>query len=278
MTGTANPTATMVAVWISQVLYGDKTGKVMLIWTTVAVALLLVAVIVHEAAHALVLRRLGFPIAEAGLGLPFAPRIVLLPSRLVPFRLSLSLWLVGAYVMPDPDREEEITNLPYRDMAWFSGAGVIANLLLGGAMLTLIEAMAGNWMWAAVSAIGSVALWLARRSVATYALPVLGLLALGMMGYGLATSIGEPIGMVGLATVMAVPTAHAALVLGCLLSFSLGVLNMIPIYPLDGGRIADALISRWLSARAAARFQNGTSIAWLCLMVYAVMSDILWLI
>lgn len=247
------------------------------LWTSVAVLVLLIIVCAHEAAHALVLKRLGFPIAEAGLGLPIKPRYVRQPSRRIPFRLSLSPWLLGAYVEPDPKRQEEIEALPYVDSAWYSGAGVIANFLLGGVMWTLLDVIDGLWVTAGIVAAGTVVLWFGRRQIAAYVLPVIGIPTLLGVVYAIVTSVGQPQGPVGLGIFMESSTWYNTLVIGFLLTMSLGILNLIPIYPLDGGRIADAAFGHLLGTKAAQRFRTVTGVLMMCLVVYSIGSDIFWL-
>jgi membrane-associated protease RseP (regulator of RpoE activity) len=247
------------------------------LWTTLLVIFFLFAICTHEAAHALALRKLGFRITEAGLGFPFSPRLVLQPSRWVPFRLSLSPWLLGAYVLPDPEREKEIADLPYRDLAWFSGAGVVANFLIGGVTWSLLDVIDGHWIMVTIVAPMTVGLWFGRRLFTAYILPMLGIPTLLWFGYLLATTVGQPQGVIGLGSVLVVPAWHDALVWGFSLTMGLGILNLIPIYPFDGGRIADAAISRLLGTKPALWFRNTTAAVAACLLVYSVVADFVWL-
>src|SRR5437667_292005 len=144
------------------------------IWTAVAVAFFLAHLVLHEGAHALALREYGIPIREAGLGMPFPPRIVLKPTRRRPFALSLSPWIVGASVVP-----------------------------------------------------------------------VLSVAALGLVVYSFAGPITEPGGIVGWGRLLAVSSPLDALMAGVVIALVLAVFNIIPVYPLDGGRIAGMLVSRW---------------------------------
>jgi membrane-associated protease RseP (regulator of RpoE activity) len=247
------------------------------LWTSIAVLFLLIIVCAHEAAHALVLKRLGFPIVEAGLGFPFKPRYVRQPSRRIPFRLSLSPWLLGAYVEPDPKRQKEIEALPYVDSAWYSGAGVVANFLLGGIMWVLLDVIDSHWTMASIVTAGTAVLWFGRRQVAAYVLPVLGIPTLLGVVYSLVVSVGQPQGPVGLGRLMESSTWYDALIIGYLLTMSLGILNLIPIYPFDGGRIADAAFGHLLGTKAAQRFRAVTGVLMMFLVVYSIGSDIFWL-
>lgn len=249
------------------------------LWTTVAVTLVLLTLVAHETAHALVLRKLGFRIVEAGLGLPFPPRIVLPATKRIPFRLSLSPWLICAYVTPDPEQREAIDALPYTDIAWYSGAGVIVNLVTGGGFLAVLNAVNGRWFTCAVCVVVTVVVWLARRHVAAYVLPIMGLPVVVWLGYSLIQDVGTPEGPVGLAVALVSPTLYQAIIIGGLaVSLGLGVVNMIPIYPFDGGRIMDAALSRLFGSRCASMFRVVTGVLAGCFVMYSMLSDVAWLV
>lgn len=249
------------------------------LWTTVAVALVLLALAAHEAAHALVLRKLGFRIVEAGLGIPLPPRIVLPASRRIPFRLSLSPWLVGAYVTPDPAQQGAIDALPYRDVAWYSGAGVIVNLVSGGAFLAVLDVVNGRWVAFAICLGVTAALCVARRCVAAYVLPFVGVPVMLWLGYSLVKSVGAPEGPVGVGALLVVSTPYQAILAGGMaVPLGVGILNTIPLYPFDGGRIMDAALSRLLGVRAASVFRVASSVLAGCLVAYSMLSDVVWLV
>lgn len=248
------------------------------LWTTVAVILVLLALATHEAAHALALRKLGFHIVEAGLGLPLPPRIVLPATSRIPFRLSLSPWLLGAYVEPDPKQQKAIDALPYIDRAWYSGAGVIANFITGGSIAAALFLANGRWVMSMMFTVGVVVLYLLRRYVAAYLLPVLGIPVLLWLGYLLTKNVGQPQGPVGLGMDLVVSTPYHAIIVGGLaVSLALGIMNMIPIYPFDGGRIMDAALSRLFGAQSASVFRVATGVLAGCFIMYSVVSDFVWL-
>lgn len=249
-----------------------------ILWTTLVVVLLIASVVAHEAAHAVALRRLRIPIVEAGLGLPLPPRLVLRPSRWIPFQLSLSPWLVGAYVQPDPRREKDLNALPYRDQAWYAGAGVITNLVIAGVVLTVLLASEDRYLRAVLFGVGTVVVWFARRAITAYVLPVAGVAALVFLGWILVTSVGEPQTFIAGSDVLVASTWHTALIVTGALNLMLGVLNMIPIFPFDGGRIADAVFRALNWQRVAAGFRVVTGVLAAGLLVYAVVGDLILLV
>lgn len=246
------------------------------VYTVVAVSLLLIALGTHEAAHALALRRFGIPISEAGLGLPFAPRIVLPPTARRSFRLSLSIWLVGAYVTPHPDHEHRIRSLSYRDHAWYAGAGIVANIVMAG-LLTFGEALwDGRFVTALASAAITASMWFGRRAFAAYVLPVLSLAVLVALIWSVVRTVGQPQGVVGIARAVTVSSPRAAIEAGRTLALSLGLLNMVPIFPLDGGRIGALVVQRWIGTRADALFRRVGAAAAVVLVGYSTLSDLAW--
>lgn len=248
-------------------------------WTALVVVLLLVNLLVHEAAHALALRGLGGRIGEAGLGMPLAPRIVVAPTRRRPWRLSLSPWLLGAYVQPDPESEELIAAAGYRDRAWFAGAGVVANLLVGAASAVLLTMLGGQWVWALTSAGIGVAVWFGRKLI-TAVLPVVGVAALVLLVWWLpgASAAGAPVGPVAVAMLLRAESGTAMVASTLWLSIGLALLNSLPLLPFDGGRVAEAAIDSGLGCRVAQWFRVGTGIATAGLVLSVIVSDVWWLL
>lgn len=250
------------------------------LWVAFGAALFLASIVAHEAAHAVVLWRLGFPIASAGLGLPFPPVLRLQPTARRPFALTLSPWLVGAYVMPHREDEDAIEAMPYRQVAWYSGVGVMVNLTLAGGFLTVLSIVYGSsWAATGVGAGVTVGLWVARRPLCRYVLPVLGVPMLGVVAYGMvdALAAGQATGIVGLGRVLGeVTSLHQALLIAALLNIGVAVFNLIPLYPLDGGRIADAAIRHLAGDRPARWFRYGAVPAVVLLLLASVFSDVAW--
>lgn len=245
------------------------------VWIASAVALFAVALVAHEAGHGVVLHRYGIPISEAGLGLPLWPRIVLAPTRRRPFALSLSPWLLGAYVQPDPEHQNALEELSYRDTAWFAGVGVVINFVLGGALFTILALMQHNWLAAGIAVTLSAALCVFRRQFTAYGIPLLALPVLAVTLYAIMVTVGQPQGPVGMAeTFSHVSSARTALALAGTASCGLGLLNILPLYPMDGGRVARALLTRFAAPAAVVKgFEYIGVVMFLAIIVYSLGSD-----
>lgn len=216
-----------------------------ILWLIIA---LLVAVSVHESAHALALRKLGIPIDKAGLGLPFPP-VLTIRTRRLPFAFTLTPWLLGAYVSVDRDQQKRIDALPYRDWAWFNNAGIVANLITAGVVLAGVSALSGRFAVASVAAAVAVVLWFARKAVAAYVLPALAVPILALVVWSLIGSwkAGDPgVGLVSMAHGM---PAHGDLLdmvaMVGIINLSVAALNTAPLFGLDNGKVVGRVLERF---------------------------------
>lgn len=242
----------------------------MLAAVIVTAVALLVGLAVHEAAHALVMRKLGVRVVEAGLGLPIWP---VLRIRRNGFTWTVSPWLLGAYVKPADDDQDKLEALPYRDASWYLNAGVVANLLLAAGLY----AVTAETIRRAVIA-GSLAsvVWLARRWIAAAILPALAIPALVFIGYALAYSWSHGSSGVGYAGLLDIaphdPIGAARFVAS--MSLSLAVLNTIPVFPLDNAKVVNRLIHQWVGCRTARTFQSVGQVLIAVTIAAAVTSDV----
>lgn len=243
------------------------------IWVPLAVVFFLASLVVHEAGHALALRKLGIPISSAGLGLMIPP---MLRWRRSTFDVTLSPWLLGAYVLPDRRYEAKLEALSYRDSAWYSGAGIIANLILAGVFGTTAATVDGHLQSATTVGAATVAIWVFRRFIAAALLVPIGIAAavLTVQGILLAARTGASVGIVGTAQFIGgASSLHAALITVAVLNAAIALFNSIPLFPLDGGRIADALVRKVWGVRPAAVIQNVGVGLMLLVTLYAVGTD-----
>jgi len=240
------------------------------------IASLLIVLTVHEAAHALALRTFGVPISHAGIGLPFPP-VWKLPARdRMPFTLTFSPWLLGAYVQADSRHEKRIDALPYRDKAWYMNAGVVANLILGFAAMAVASAVNGRLPRAALLAGLALTCWLARRILAAYVLPAASVPAVILVGWALALSWagGETgAGFVGLVDLVPTDLVGVVAFVG-VVSVSVALLNALPLYGLDNGKVVDLLLSRWLGERSVSVYRTTGLVLVAASLLLAVGSDV----
>lgn len=252
------------------------------LWITLAVVLSLGTIIAHEAGHFFAMRRASIRIVSAGIGFPFPPTFTVYrkknPDGTVT-KFQLSPWVLGAFVRPDERDEKRIDELPYRQFTWIMGSGVVINLVLGALLIGIGAAMIGNWYGFGAYLLSAGLLWLGRRLLAAYLVPVFGFPALGLVIWGtvLAVLNHDQVGLVGQARLFGVvDSASLAFVLAGLFSASLGILNMIPLFPFDGGRIFSRVLSgAGLSRRSVTAFEVVTSMLAIGTIAFTLLTDII---
>jgi membrane-associated protease RseP (regulator of RpoE activity) len=251
--------------------------------TVLAIFLLLAHLAVHEAGHAIALRSIGGQIREAGLGLPVGPRLRFRPTARRPWTFVLSPILLGAYVEPTPQSLELVRKARYRDAAWFAGAGISTNLTAGMGCIALYAILAGARWEAIVITVGvTAALWALRKPI-TWIGPLLGVALLGYLIVQLVTPSGGavvagPVGVVASATELS--SFSHALIWGGLIGISMGLLNMLPIYPLDGGRIVEAALERRTKPGSVltANYRFVSTLTLMVLIVVVITNDVVQLL
>ncbi len=188
----------------------------------VAIALM-VAMTIHEAAHAAVLRMYGHDVRRVGL-------ILLGP---IP---------VGAFVEPPGNLEYR---MPGRQLLQLAGAGIAANLLLAlaslGAVLTIlagVEPLTPEALAAAARVLESPWILIVPPALLSIA--------------GVATPMSAPEGWYTHAILgpqYALPLSIAQHMF--ILNLMIGVLNALPAKPFDGGFVIQALLGERLGLRRA---------------------------
>ena len=182
------------------------------------VPLLLAVAVPHELAHLLAARRLGIGVLEFGLGLP--------PAAVAVERWGIRwsvCWLLplGAFVRlkgeSGGDQPDDFAARPARQQALVLLAGPLANLVVAALAAGIFLAVYGQPK-------------LPHASLQPTA---------GVVGWlGLAQVMNElaPLG---------IPPAGWFLALLACLSLGLGASNLLPLLPLDGGRLALAVVGSW---------------------------------
>lgn len=213
------------------------------------VATLLVSMVLHEFAHGVAMRRHGVRLDRAGLGIPLPPMLIIDTKRRFGFDLTVSPWLVMAYVEPSEKDQKTFDALPYRAKAWCYNAGIVANILVGLVAQAGAWMLAGRFQAAAVCLMLAAATWVGRKVLAGYVLPAVAAPALALTVFALILSWSSGstgMGFSGLGE-LAPHTAGVGEWLGFLsmISFALALLNMLPLGGLDNGRVVQLWLQRW---------------------------------
>jgi len=251
------------------------------------IVLVLAVIALHELNHGRLMVRYGIKVPEAGLGIPvkFLPCLSLKISPRFTFKLHPLL--LGAYVQPAD--EKEIERLSYQEKAHIFGAGIVANLVISFLlnaflMVALLIIRPERWdmgdtIYLAAYVILAVIFLRFDKFLSKYVFPFLGLLLTGYLIWsiihlGFQKSLMGPIGIVqaGLSiTSLIEATAWAAVV-----SLGLGLINLLPLYPLDGGRILKAFLEKKSNLSLGIRnaILGGGSVLLVLLIVAVVFSDL----
>lgn len=249
---------------------------------TLAVVLFLGSIALHEMAHLKAMQREGILIKSAGLGLPLIPMIKVKRQRPDGGHTTFhfSPWLIGGYVQPETSEAEVLSALPYRRYAWIMGAGVVTNIVYGAVLLALAAVIDQAWWFALGSAATVLVFWLARKFIAAYVVPVLGVGALAYLFWSLVagTHAQAQMGIVGMGKTFAIAGGGFidALILAGLLSIIIGVINMAPLIPFDGGQLFGRILEHFhVSRKKVMLFEAFTLGLFAAMVVYSLATDLL---
>jgi regulator of sigma E protease len=187
-------------------------------------------ILIHEFGHLLAAKVSGIPIRRFSVG--FGPRIWGFRRRATDYQLSLIP--IGGYVLPEGESEEEYLRYPASRRIIFSLGGPLANMVAAGAGLA--AAYSANLGPSFSSLVVQPAMALYRLVAEIFLLlPMLFSAPDQMSGVvGIVSWGGRPDGM----------TAAALLTFFILLNVNLAFFNMLPLPPLDGGKILFALLEK----------------------------------
>ncbi|MDX1607779.1 MAG: site-2 protease family protein [Candidatus Spechtbacterales bacterium] len=264
-----------------------------------AIGLITLALVPHEAAHAVAAINRGIKIKEAGLGLPWGPRLYFnVPG--INFPITITAALVGAYVDTTEEGERMMKALPASEKAVIYGAGIIANLmtaLLGYAVYQLVLLDTIELKYVLVSLImwfAAALMWRFRKWVALVGIPLAGLAIIGYLAYILWPSFSQDfayavthggasvdgggtrlLSAIGLVALISKFTAIPHLILWfILISAIFGISNVLPFRWLDGGLIFNNLYKKITGRELPVNFTKFTGVLLISLSVIAVWGDI----
>lgn len=218
-----------------------------ILYTLLTVVLVVVIFVGHEAGHFVAMRRQGIEVPSAGFGFITGTTITLKKSPWGLKKINLGYVPLGAYVLPSDEGQEKLDKLPYGAYSWCLGAGVWANVMIGFGLMVSANLIMHSWTRALIEFGILVVLWFGRK-VFAYIVPYLGVAALALTVWAY---IAQPTaGWVEFGTAMHSTGLVKTLTDGAAVSLGMGAFNMIPMTPLDGGKMARHLLRGRVSERA----------------------------
>jgi membrane-associated protease RseP (regulator of RpoE activity) len=246
--------------------------------------LLLICIAVHEFGHAYAILRQGIKVKEIGLGIPTWKYLGFnfdAPSWLPCEKVGFHILLVGGYTKPAEGQEEKLNELGYWDYANIMGAGIWANFLMAivvGIILVLFFSeltVKQSTSIALALSVLTLVLWFGQKLFTGIIFPALAPATLYLFYLVFtsdsAASGGGPIEV--FKQVGSKSNWYESLIFISDISFSLALLNSLPILPLDGGRLYHYLIGK-VSRTAQLAYLTGSLIVALLLIVFIFSRDI----
>ncbi|HZO85532.1 MAG TPA: site-2 protease family protein [Verrucomicrobiae bacterium] len=187
-------------------------------------------IILHELGHFLVAKRMRIPIARFSVGL--GPKVW--GFKMGGTEYWLSMIPCGGYVMPALKDEEAFYKIPLKSRILFALGGPAANIL--GAFLCLSLMNIVKLGFSVNSAI-----YLPLEQICQVAMQI---------GTAIPSLFSQPENLYGIVGIVAAGGPHVGLSFVKLLQFSVllnvnfAVLNLLPILPLDGGKIMMGLLRK----------------------------------
>lgn len=256
--------------------------------TLCGILLFLLSMSAHELGHAFAMKRNGIGIKHISL-LGFGTILYRFRWKKYFGKVPLSIKAIPLGASVEPQNSKALEGLPYRIGTQVFGAGVLAQLLFCSVFYIIGSAMQGTLLVGNNPYIIGTLLVLGLFPKYTCHLVMpMGMLFLSLLLYLIlrSPSVAKVLNESG-SVVMVAQEIHKhttslgeLLVYASFVSISIAVTNMLPLYPLDGGRIFASLFrsSRWSKSTndmvgGAVRFV--TAIPLLILIYFALKGDIL---
>ena len=219
-------------------------------------------IFLHELGHFLAARWVKIPVSRFSVGL--GPKLWGIKRKETEY--CVSMIPIGGYVLPAVKDQHEFFQIPIRKRVVFAIGGPLANIVIPVVLFAVLNVMASGFTFSGVF-IKPVAQTLGTLYEFVSVIPSLFVRHEQLSGIvGIVAQGGQ---FVGTSTIKGLNFA-------IMLSLNLAVLNLLPLPPLDGGRLVLCLLEK-LSPRCL-RFHVPVAVAgWVLiigLMVYATVLDL----
>lgn len=219
-------------------------------------------ILIHEIGHLVGAKMIGIPISQFSVG--FGPKLWGFGVGGTEYRLSVIP--LGGYVLPDVADVSEFNRLPASRRALFALAGPVGNLLAAFVISVLVNVAAAGFSFHSALAAPLAGLWHASRQVLE-SIPML---------FQQPDHLSGILGIVAAGGRAAGTNVQRILDISILLNVNLAVFNLLPLPPLDGGKIVMCGLEKLFKPlrRLEIPLAVGGWILFLALMIYATVLDI----
>jgi len=227
-----------------------------------AVFLLGALVAIHEFGHFIAGRMMGIPISVFSIG--FGPRVAGFQWAETDVRLSMIP--LGGYVMPAVEDADEFLALGARARIIFALGGPAANILAAIPIIAMINVFSGDQSIYALL----VAPWLQAGII------LKGIILAIPMIFAQPENISSVAGIAHAGGQFISAGLVGALKFAAIISLNLAVFNMLPLPPLDGGKIVLDIMER-LHPKLSRAYVPACVAGWIAmigLMLYATVNDV----
>lgn len=251
--------------------------------TYIAIILGLLSLSMHELGHYEAMRRCKITVKEVSLlGFP-AKGLPEFHYTSGATTWSIYLFLLGAYVIPESG--DDIAKQSWRKQLYIHANGPIANfvyaLALVGIGFCVKHFESGNIWRASFILVGysglAFLMWSIRRYLALVipvcSIPILALVVYFMCSVSPLQAIengsGGPIAV--FLMLASASSTSGAILMAATFSINLGIINLLPLYPLDGGHMWEILVKRGFGEKLS-RVYTSTAFPFFAIIALYVLS------
>jgi len=216
---------------------------------TLCVFLIIFSMLLHEFGHAIYMHKYGLGVDTISLGYPFPIKIRFRLKRVFDgMTLQLTPLLIGAYA-----KAKYPAQLPYNKMADIYSAGALVNILFGGIILTfcrIIRLENINMLFDSqliVLLLIIIVLPFCNKIFSRFIALPLGVSLFCYILWVFFQALMKPANASPetMQMLIHVSNIYDAFVISAILSIGIGLLNLLPILPMDGGLLVDSFLENY---------------------------------
>ncbi len=219
-------------------------------------------ILIHEFGHFCAAKRNGIPVRQFSIG--YGPKLWGFQYKETEYRISA--FPVGGYVMPAIEEMEDYFAFPLKSRLMFALAGPLSNIIAAWAVLMVISIIQSGFGLQSVLVTPAVSLWTITVDF-LQSIPAL---------FSNPKQLSGIVGLVAFGGKQIQADILRLLSLSVILNINLAFLNLLPMLPLDGGKIVLDILQR-LRLPVRRVYLPVALTGWaliLLLMIYVTVNDV----